>query len=371
MSLVLTFSLSAQRHNNAWNLGIGGGAQMLFSSDAGNLKFEQRLTPSISLSAGKWISPIWGLRLQAGAYSLNGYSTTDGIYLADPLNNGSVYGTNDPVRDHADIYPDGSYRHYLRYVNVHADLQMSLFSLFNKHNQSKWDIIPSAGFGYFRTFEYKGTPAVNSISTNFSLMGKYSVCERLDINLEVATAVLPDAFDGRISGKNYENTLGATLGLTYRFKSTKNKPEQTAQTGQEIFVEIIYDTIVEYIRDTVEIEKFIATPQETEYRIASIQFSLGHEKPLKGQDIQFANIENFLSTHPKAKIVLEGYGDKERGSAKENLRISSERVKNVFKVLVNKYKINANKIEIKAVGAKEQPYKKQAWNRVVLINGVE
>ena len=372
VSFILTHNLFAQRFNSGWDLSIGGGAQMLFSSDAENLAFKQRLTPSITLSAGKWISPLWGLRLQAGAYSLNGYSTTDGLYLADPLNNGLIYGTNDPVRDHVNIHPDGSYRHYLRYVNIHADLQMSLIRLINKHKRYKWDIIPAAGIGYFRTFEYLGTPAVNSISTNFSLMGKYAICKRLDVNLEVSTVVLPDAFDGRIAGKTYENTLGATLGLTYHFKSKKGRPEQT-HAKPETRVEIRRDTIIEYVHDTieVEVEKVVYTRKGTESHLASVQFGLGREKPLSRQEIQFANIVNFMTAHPEAKIILEGYGDKERGSAGENLRISSERTKNVLKVLVNKYNVDATRIEIKAIGSKEQPYKERALNRVVLVKAVE
>ena len=377
VSLILTHTLSAQKYNRGWELGVGGGVQMLFSSDADNLAFKQRLTPSLSLSAGKWISPIWGLRLQAGAYSLNGYSTTDGIYVADPLNNGLVYGKNDPVRDHSDIYPDGSYRHYLRYVNIHGDLQMSLLRLISKQKRHRWDIIPAVGLGYFQTLEYEGTPAVSSISTNFSLMGKYAINKRLSVNLEASAIVLPDAFDGRISGQSYENIIGATLGLTYHFKSKKSKQEQTAQPGanRPVRVEVRRDTIIEYVfvRDTieVEVEKFISTRKGTVSNLASIQFGLGREKPLASQEIHFANIANFMATHPEATLTLEGYGDKERGSAKENLRISGERTKNVRNILINRYKIDGNKISVKVIGAEEQPYKEQAWNRVVLVKVME
>ncbi|MDR2962839.1 MAG: OmpA family protein [Bacteroidales bacterium] len=364
--LFLTGGLFAQEYNNGWHLRIGGGAQMLFSSDAQNLAFKNRLTPLLSLSGGKWISPVWGLRIQAEGYSLNGYSTTEGLYLADPLNNGLVYGNNDPVREYVTIRPDGSYRHYIRYANIHADLQLSVFNLFDSQKFHRWDIIPAVGFGYFHTFEYKGIPALNSISTNFSLMGKYSITKALDINLEVATTVLPDAFEGRISGKNYENTLGATIGLTYRFKSKKSVcQKQTAR------VEIRRDTItvIEYVHDTVEVEKIVerAVEKNAGFRLASIRFNLASEKPAAGQDIQYENIVNYLTTHPNAKIILEGYGDKGHGSDRENIRIAGVRAKNVQKLLIEKYTIDASRIEIKAIGSQEQPYEKGAWNRVVIV----
>ena len=59
---------------------VDGGTQLLFSEDAGNLSFKERLTPSFSLSFGTWFSQVWGAKLKILGCSLNGFSTTDGIY---------------------------------------------------------------------------------------------------------------------------------------------------------------------------------------------------------------------------------------------------------------------------------------------------
>jgi hypothetical protein len=172
------YSQEAKKEKD-WYIEAGGGAQLLFSSDASDLKFSKRITPAISLTGGKWFSPYWGVRLQIGGYSLNGNSSPFGLYLADPLGNG-LYGQNDPVRDHVKIRPDGSYRHYLRYVNAHVDFQLSLFNLIKgREHTSKWDIIPAVGIGYFRTFKYKGTPVTHNISNHVSVMGKYNVYKNL------------------------------------------------------------------------------------------------------------------------------------------------------------------------------------------------
>ena len=68
-----------------WYVEAGAGAQVLFADDASGLGFGQRLTPSLSVAAGKWFSPYWGMRLQARGYGFNGNTGMGGIYVADPV----------------------------------------------------------------------------------------------------------------------------------------------------------------------------------------------------------------------------------------------------------------------------------------------
>ena len=40
--------------------------------------------------------PLWGVRLQASGYALNGFSAAQGLYLGDPTGTSALYGTDDP-----------------------------------------------------------------------------------------------------------------------------------------------------------------------------------------------------------------------------------------------------------------------------------
>jgi outer membrane protein OmpA-like peptidoglycan-associated protein len=371
--LAISSALSAQdsiktnkKNDYKWYLSVSGGAQMLFSSDVENLDFAKRITPAVSLTAGKWFSPLWGARLQIGGYSLNGYSTTEGLYLADPLDNGLVFGDNDPVRNEVDVYPDGAYRHYLRYINAHADLTLSLFNIFNKNNNSRWDIIPAIGIGYFGTFDHKGTPQVNSISTNYSLMGKFNACKGLDITLEISAAVLPGSFDGRITDKLYESTLSASVGLTYNFKACPKKKKKNAEEIRIIQIQLPGDTVT--IEKIVTLEKGI---KRSNFNLASIRFDLAKTSPKIGQEGQFVNISKYLTDNPEAKILIEGYGDRGTGSVETNLKISQQRAEAVKKILVNTYKVDETKIGVVGLGAELQPYETNDWNRSVIVTVVE
>ena len=374
---------------NDWFIGLSAGSQILFSSDAENLNFNQRLTPIISLSGGKWFSPYWGARLQISGYSMNGFSTLEGRYIADLLPDGS-YGNNDPVRNEVLVRPDGSYRHYLRYINAHADLQFSAMNLLFGYNQlRKWDIIPTLGLGYFKTFEYKGSPVTNNFSGYFALAGKYNVYKDFDVELELGTTLFPDKFDGRLTNRSVENNLSLALSVVYNFKKektyqplknlydikikTKEERRENRKNQERDIVEKVA-VVTEIVRDTIRIdnpEKYDVNKDNLPFALASIRFDLGQTKPIREQDLLFINVVKFLQENPSAKICLDGYGDKATGTSDINKAISTKRAKNIHDIFVEKYSINPQRISFQGIGDEEQPYEKNQWNRVVVVKVID
>ena len=374
ISLVLgCISVLPASAQNGWFVEAGGGVQTIFSSDAGKLDFGKRLTPSYTIGVGKWITPAYALRLQVGGYALNGMSTSEGLYLRDPQTDGSVYGPHDPVIDNVTVRPDGTYRHYLRYVNAHADFMVSLSRLLF-HNQSKFDVLPAVGFGYAHAFAYRGTASTNSLTANFSVAAKYSVMKCMDVNLEIASALMPDHFDGRITGRKYEPTLGATLGLTYRFNASKPyvRKERSKKHRREAVVDTVYmvERVVErpVFKDRI-VEKLVVKKQEA-FRLASISFAYASAKPTKKQDIVFENIVEYLKQHPSARIRLDGYADKATGKARTNLMLSIRRTDSVRNILIERYGIAPSRIDAQGIGCNAQPYEKNEHNRVVIVTAL-
>ncbi|NDW13704.1 OmpA family protein [Bacteroides sp. 214] len=351
--------------NRNWYIEVGGGAQVLFSKNAQKLDFQDRITPSISLTAGKWFSPHWGLRLQFQGYSLNGFSTSAGLYLDNPLSNGFIFGTKDPVRDHVTIRPDGTYRHYLRYANVHLDFQFSLLNLIGRVNEErKWDIIPAIGLGYMHLFGYKGTPDNDVMTANFSLMGKYKLNKRFDINIEAQTAVMPDQFDGRIAGRLYENNCALTLGVTYHLGKRGFNHRKTIYVPKEV-IRIQRDTVT-VVKEVVVEKKVFNEP----FLLTSIRFNINKSAPISGQEMVFVNIAKYLDANPHASIRLDGYADKS-GPSEFNDRLSYQRAETVKDILIHKYGVKAERLTTQGKGTAEQPYEKGAWNRVVLVTALE
>lgn len=354
------------RTTHYWYIEAASGIQTIFSSDAHLLSFDKRLTPLYSLTAGKWVSPYLGFRLQTQGYAFNGFSTPEGLY---PMGNGE-YGTKDPVINEVNVNPDGTYRHYLRYIGVHADVQLSMLNLIAGVDENRrWDILPAVGIGYAHAFSYRGTLNSNSLTANVSLMGKFRIIDCLDLNMEVGSTLLPDHFDSRIRGRMCEPTLSLAMGLTYRFRT---RTPAVALTPTVVYVP---QEVVRIERDTLvmtrNVEKVVEkSPFEEAITIASVHFKIGKVLPIEGQEPQFVNVVEFLKENPKARIRLDGYADKDTGTDEVNMQLSVSRSTAVRSILINDYGIDAKRIEAQAMGANAQPYTTNEHNRVVLIKAI-
>lgn len=394
-TIVIFAQEDKQREKKAtgWYMDVDAGTQVFFGCDASVLEFNKRITPVLSLSAGKWLTPIWGLRLQTSGWSLNGFNAGQGLYVNDVTDNLSVFGTNDPIRNYVTVRPDGSYRYYLRYMNLHADFRVSLVNLLSHKSVHKWDLVPAVGIGCLQTFAYKGTSALATLSAHFSVAGKWKLPKGFDVNLEAFAELLPDRFDGRITTSSYEPICGVKLGLTYNF-SRLNEPKKQLfesvsqsdeQTGLLKDIRCIVAEEMEkqmkrnIVKDTVVVLNSVekVTPQTKvnfmrDVRIASIRFGVGDIKPVPGQGMMFENIADFARRNPEVSLLLEGYADNKTGSREHNWNLSVKRADTVRNLLIDEYHIPAEQIKVNVYGSDVQVYTtKSAWNRVVIVKVCE
>ncbi len=211
---VLDVTPKASIWNNMF-IEIAGGSQMLFSADAENLDFKERLTPQVALSLGRWFSPVFGVSVKAEGCSLNGFSTTEGEYTA--ADESSLPFDRDPVRKEVTINPDGTYRHFIRYINLSLNLSLSLTDLIMGYDDhSVFSLVTSAGIGNMHVFGYKGIPRKNSLSGNANLTLKFHLSPLVELNLNGSATAFPNQFEGRMAGtRDYENYLTANVGLVY------------------------------------------------------------------------------------------------------------------------------------------------------------
>ena len=76
-----------------------------------------------------------------------------------------------------------------------------------------------------------------------------------------------------------------------------------------------------------------------------------------------------MNNNPSCSINVVGYADKDTGSAKLNMELSKRRAQAVVNSLVNKYKIDKNRINIIANGSDKQVYPdNNNWNRIVVFS---
>ena len=72
-----------------------------------------------------------------------------------------------------------------------------------------------AGVGYMRTWE---APTAGNITLSAGWLNSFRLCDALDANIDLRASIVDDAIDGEIGGSKFDGLLGATVGLTYKFK---------------------------------------------------------------------------------------------------------------------------------------------------------
>lgn len=85
---------------------------------------------------------------------------------------------------------------------------------------------------------------------------------------------------------------------------------------------------------------------------------------------QYAPIElisQYMKNHPEANVEIKGYASPE-GPADLNQRLSEERAAAVKKILVNKYKISADRLTTVGCGATDKLFEQVEFNRVATFN---
>ena len=200
-----------------WFVELSVGAEVLFAPDASLRPFGRRISPGVSIAAGKWFTPFIAARLQIQGYQMFGARTADGIYLNNPINNNTLFGNDDPVRDHVTVYPSGNYFTTYYYQNTHLDLMVSVMRLIygGVTEKDHWDLIPSVGMGYMTIFPSKGTLVNHLFTSNFGLQGKYCIDNEWSVNLNLQYALFSADFDSRYDGKKYAGNLNLSAGVTY------------------------------------------------------------------------------------------------------------------------------------------------------------
>lgn len=85
---------------------------------------------------------------------------------------------------------------------------------------------------------------------------------------------------------------------------------------------------------------------------------------------QYAPIEliaTYMKNHPEAKVEIKGYASPE-GSVEINQKLSEERAEAVKNALVKKYKISADRLTTKGMGATDKLFEQVEFNRVATFN---
>ncbi len=396
-----------------WFISLNGGIADLMSEEGWQMKFFDRVTPTIGLSVGKWISPVWGLRMNATSSKLQGFvswnyadDSGDGLwYLGKnydiPSGNTNLYAdaaTNGTfvrerfLKDKATSkYGVDGYTYNVTYAGISIDYLLNLKNFCMQYNENGlFNPIAYVGVGYSHTFKELDRTAVNVAMAKCGLMFDFRLSDAWSVNLDAQYIIVPEALDRRIGDNNIQDAIGNyTLGFTYKFKQRNfhvaelNDPKQIAALNNEI------NNLRKKLADrpsfkcpecpacpecpklppVVEVDK-LKTPVEkynVKFLPTPVYFRINSSVIDYNQWESIKKAAEYLRENPSQRIKISGYADRKTGTAAINKRLSEQRAKVVYDAMVNEYGISPSRIETAYLGDSVQPFEENDWNRVVIF----
>ncbi|NCC45577.1 MAG: OmpA family protein [Bacteroidia bacterium] len=347
-----------------WFISVGGGAQVLYGEHDNVASFGDRLAPALDISLGKWITPSVGLRAQFAGLSAKGLVSNPAAKFID--------GTSSDY--------SGYYDEKFNFFNLHGDLLWNVSNTIAGYRSDRtWDFVPFVGLGYARSSKDGVNPQYKEVAANVGLLNEIRLSDAVNLNLELRAMLVNDRFDGYEVGQGVEEIVSATVGFTYNF----------AKRGFDRYVPVVPD-YSPYTSKIADLEKKIAEADAKAAKLASDLQAEKNRKPEVVKSVEYVaaplaiffpigqsrltdkdliNLGNFAEVLKKSGNTYKilGSADAATGNKRINQKLSEDRAQAVYNALVNKFGVDASKLEVIAKGDQDEPFDKPILNRVVIL----
>lgn len=296
----------------------------------------------------KEISPIFGVTLEG---------------------NTNINGLRNWASDASHFHCANTFDGLSVYLTPRVNLTNALIGYKGSPRKFELEAVAGPGYGFWLHDEYNALLVKAGLNLNYNLSNAFTV-------------TLRPAVVYNLNGTGTFNTNHAigqvTAGIVYHFKTSNGtRSFKKAKLYSQSEVDALNAKIKDLQSNLETANKAVKTNAintvDTVYTESPsslgnvVSFTLNSAKV---DETQMANLDNavrILKENPDLKVTLKGYADKNTGSATYNKRLSVRRAEAVKKVIVDKYGIDTDRIDVLGVGDTEQLYNDNNWNRVVIF----
>ena len=339
-------------------IGINGGAQVKTTGES----WMNNLNSNAGLRIGRWFTPVFGLAAEGNVY-FNDHSMPPSKTVA-------------------------------RYMNVGLIGTVNLSNWFAgyKGEPRLFEVVPVYGFGWGHTFgtdeNYNVLTSKAGIDFTFNL-GKAKAWQ-VYVEPSMNWSLNGNGKEGVAYNIN-KSAFQLNAGIVYKFKNSNGSHNFTiAQLRDQNEIDGLNSQINSLRSDLNDKDAQLSAKDK---QIKDLQNALDecnkkpkYVKPATATNLQptvlfrqgkavvdksqMPNIEliaQYMKNHPEAKVEIKGYASPE-GNKDFNQALSQKRADAVKNVLVKKYKIAADRLTTKGMGATDKLFKQVEFNRVSTFN---
>ena len=350
--------------------------------------FFENMRPTMGIVLDKKVSPAFSVGAE-GIFSFNTSRwNVRGVDAAGDLTWHRLTHSEAAI-DHSYV---GAYA-ALDFMGLSSKLENRVFSM---------GLQAGAGWGHsYFTSRYQGETKIkpihdhNFFATKAGLFFNFNVCENFTISLEpsvifdMSDAVSYKADKASTSASYNANYAAFQLQAGFKYHFGKSFQAVTAYDGALIadlndqinalraeVAAAVAATAVEAERAALlaaqledclnsKPEKEVIKEVKVDNRLNTeldVFFNIGSSKITEAQMPNVERIADYLKTHPTYIVIVKGYASKD-GNRDLNIKLAKARAESVRNALINKYGINANRIQAEGCGIGEM-FEVESWNRV-------
>ena len=309
-----------------------------------------RISPAVQLSIGRQFSPLWGVRLSAVGWEARNT-------LAWPA--GSYYKWN--------------------YALGTIDVTLSLTDLILGYNWSRrFDAYALAGGGmalawnndeaqalsaHYLGFDKRWSGTRSFLAARCGVGFSYRVSDRIAVQLEGNASMLPDHFNSKV-GKHGSRDwqMNVLAGVKIALGPTMIRVARPVPPPPPPVIKpdsvVIREPEPVKMPEPQPVEKPKPIEVDVYYRINSVTIN-------DAQRAKLDSLVTYVMDNPATIVLITGYADRQTGTPAYNLQISKRRADTVYRYLRQKG-IAADRMQVDAVGDKQQPRPTIQENRVVI-----
>ncbi len=361
-------------------ISVGGGAALnMYDEDEAG--FGDRIAPRITISLGKWFTPVWGIRGQVGLLN-DAVATgkTAGKIVGGYYKAGDIEKFNEKnVRLHLDGTLNlsnliaGYNPNRLFTVSMFAGPGLTIAKPATNSEYNPATISPGTADGTPWKKELKDKEVRTYINGSVGLLGMFNVSKYIDINLEARGELSPSTYGALVPARTNGN-IAVTAGLTYTFGGKK------FVSCSQVDENAINDELNRYRRELAQCQSDLAAAQnkkpETitkevvkEVEVAgprAVFFKIGKSVIDDYGKVNIQLAAKTIKANPNKKYKIAGYADKATGSAKLNQALSEKRAQAVYDALISEG-VSKDQLELIGYGGTENMFGKDFLNRVVIL----
>ncbi|MFI3332965.1 MAG: OmpA family protein [Rikenellaceae bacterium] len=337
-----------------WFIQAGVGLVYFEGDFARDINLGDKISPNVNLEIGKWFTPSVGLRAGIRGYELTTLSSQKTEFSSSSTDN------------------EGRFTETYEVSNLHVDFLLNLSSVICGYKEDHfYKCVPYVGFGVMQ--RYSGYWD-NDLAVSAGLLNSFYLSPAFDLNLDIAYTSFANEYS--FMGRTSDYTLGATVGLTYKFKKRGWEGCKATFTGisEDDFARINDQLAAEKAKNSalendLNDQKVLTSAAAAEAAAAEAKAAAAEAKIVdpnaqllvtfaiaatKLDNLSLVNIEYYANTIKESndgdEFVLTGYADKKTGSESINDRLSKERAEVVYNKLVNDFGVDPAKLSIEYKG---------------------